>query len=240
MLEQLRFVLEILPELLIGFPGHRPGGLLATVVLALAANLLGFGLAVVISFGFAARRRSAQVAARLYVRLFQGLPLLVLLLFIYQIVGSPRYGLNLSPRAAALIALSLYSAAYQAGILRAGLASVPTSISESARVIGSSRWRTFRTVELRYAFRVMLPALTGQAISIFKDTSVVVILGVADLMTTARIVLGSDLANLPHWVAVYLTVGALYFVVAFAISRAAQRWERYRRSDDLVHSLVSY
>ena len=79
-----------------------------------------------------------------------------------------------------------------------------------------------RTITVPYALRVMRPALVTQAITIFKDSSVVVVLGVVDLTTTARIALGSDIANAPFWVATYLTVGALYWVVAFSLAKAVR------------------
>ena len=85
----------------------------------------------------------------------------------------------------------------------------------------------------------MRPSFAGQAISLFKDTSVVVILGVAELMTVARIVLGSDVGNAPYWVSLFLLVGFFYFVVAFTLSRLSLRWEKGHRTTDLVHSLAN-
>ena len=133
----------------------------------------------------------------------------------------------------------LYSSAYQADIIRTGLRSVPGGIVDWARLMGSSRWQVYRRVKLPYSLRVMQPALAGQGITLFKDTSVVVIIGVADLTTTARIVLGGDVGNAPYWVATYLMVGLLYFGVAFGLSRLALRGERRYRSGDLVNSLAN-
>ena len=215
MAEQLRFIAQNLPNLIIGFPGQRPGGLLLSLVLAIAAVSVGFVIANLVGAGYNSRRRPLHWICRLYVELFRGIPLLLLLLIVYQIAGNPRYGLDLSPRAAAVVALALYSGAYQAEIIRAGLSAVPDVLVESARNLGSGGWHTYRTVKLRYALRTMLPAFTGQAISLFKDTSVVVIIGVAELMTTARVVLGADVTNTPYWVGLYLTVGLLYFALAF-------------------------
>jgi general L-amino acid transport system permease protein len=240
MFDQLVFLTHHLPNLLVGFPGHRPGGLLLSILLAAAANGLGFLLAALIGGGQEARWRWLRWLCRLYVEVFRGLPLLLLLLLIHQVIGSRRFGLDLSPRASALIALSLYSSAYQAEIVRAGLGSVPEQLVEAARVMGSRPWHVYVRVKLRYALRVMLPAFTGQAISLFKDTSVVIIIGVAELMTTARVALGSDVINAPYWVSVYLAVGFLYFCVAFSVSQFAQRWERRTQSHDLVHSLANY
>ena len=230
MFDQVHFVLDHLPSLLIGFPGQRPGGLFLSLLLAVFAVGMGLLIALPVGLGYSARRRSIHWASRIYVEIFRGIPLIVLLLLVYQVVGGRRTGLDLGPRAAALIALTLYSSAYQAEILRAGLRSVPEALTESARLMGGSRWHVLRTVQLRYAVRVMLPAFTGQAISLFKDTSVVIIIGVAELMTVARIVLGADVTYAPYWITVYIAVGLLYFVVAFTLSRLANRWERSRPS----------
>lgn len=240
MLDYLTFLLEKSPNLLIGFPGQRPGGLLLSLLLALVAITLGFVIAVIISSGYESSWRLVHWLARLYVEVFRGLPLILLLVLVHQVVGSPRFGLDLSPRASALTALALYSSAYQAEIVRAGVRSVPQQLVESARLMGSTPWQIYRLVKLRYAFRVMIPAFTGQAISLFKDTSVVIIIGVAELMTAARIALGNDVANAPYWVGIYLLAGFLYFGVAFGLSQLAQRWERRTRTDDLVHSLANY
>ena len=240
MLDQLAFVLEKLPYLLFGFPGQRPGGLVLTLLLAVFSVGVGFVLALPVSGAYASRHHTLRWLGQAYVELFRGLPLILLLVLVHQIVGSPRFGFNFSPRTSALVALTLYSSAYQAEIVRAGLRSVPQPLVDSARLMGSSRWQVYRLVKLRYALRVMLPAFTGQAISLFKDTSVVVIIGVAELMTAARIALGNDVANAPYWVSVYLMVGFLYFCVALILSQLAQRWERRTQSRDLVHSLVNY
>jgi general L-amino acid transport system permease protein len=95
-------------------------------------------------------------------------------------------------------------------------------------------------VELPYALKVMTPAFVGQAISLFKDTSVLVIIGAAELMTITRAVLGSDISNLQHWITLYLFVGILYFSIAYTVSLIARRWEKRSRSRELVHSLTNY
>jgi general L-amino acid transport system permease protein len=238
--EHLNFLLDILPNLLIGFPGHRPGGMLMSLILAFTANGLGFIIAALIGSGYFAHLRVIRWASRLYVEIFRGLPLILLLLLIYLVVGSRRFGLDLSPRAAALIALALYSGAYQAEIVRAGMRAVPSQMIDAARVMGSHPWQVHLFVKMRYTLRIMAPAFAGQAISLFKDTSVLVIIGVAELMTVARSALGSDVANAQFWVSLYLFVGFLYFCFAFGFSQLVRRWERKNRSGDLVHSLANY
>ena len=212
-----------------------------SIFLALAAVGIGFLLAVMIGSANESRSRTLRILAGAYVQVFRGIPLILLLLLVHQLLGyGRRQGLPLTPLVSALAALVLYSSAYQAEIVRAGLQAVPKPLVESSRLLGGNNRQTYQRIKLRYALYVMMPAFTGEAISLFKDTSVVVILGVAELMTVARIVLGSDVTNAPHWVGLFLLVGFFYFVVAFMLSRAAQRWEKKRPSGDLVHSLANY
>lgn len=236
----LLFLWEKLPSLLIGFPGQRPGGLLLSILLAAAAILLGFGLAILVSRAGSARWAALRWLSLGYVEVFRGVPLILLLVLVHQGIGGQRFGLNWSPRTSALVTLTLYTSAYQAEILRAGVSRTPEPLIAAARLMGSSGWQVYWLVKLRYALQIMLPALTGQAISLFKDTSVVVVIGVADLMTSARIALGNDVANAPYWVSMYALVGVLYWCIAFTLSRLAQRWERRRQRTDLVHSLAGY
>lgn len=236
----IEFLVRHLPHLLFGYPGQRPGGLVLSILLALLGVGLGLLAAVWLASASQSRFRPVRWLVRMYVEIFRGLPLILLLLLVYQVVGGGRFGLDLSPGWAALIALSLFSSAYQTEILRAGLQAVPRQLEDSARVIGSTPWQVYRQVKLRYAFRVMLPAFAGQAISLFKDTSVVVIIGVSDLMTVARSALGSDISNSSYWVSLYIFVGVLYFMVAFGIAQLAERWERRLPSKELVHSLANY
>jgi His/Glu/Gln/Arg/opine family amino acid ABC transporter permease subunit len=233
------FLWRLLPDLLLGFPGHRPGGLVLSLLLAAVALGLGFVVALVVGVGRVATWRTARWVAAAYVGVFRGLPLLLLLFLIHQFIGGRRFGVDFSPVTSALIALTLYTGAYQAEIVRAGLAAVPQELVDSARLMGANRWRVFFLVRLRYTLRVMLPALTSQAISLFKDSSVVVVLGVAELMTVARFALGSDVRNAVYWVPVYLTVGLLYALVALVVSRFVACWEHRVRLADKLTSLAN-
>jgi len=237
---QIEFLGSNLTNLLIGFPAQRPGGLFLSILLALFGIGVGFLIALVVGSGRGSRFLWVRWISRLYIEIFRGLPLILLLLLIYQVFGGRRFGIDIKPSTAALIALALYSGAYQTEIVYAGLQAIPTQLVESARVIGGSPWQVFLWIKMRYAIRVMLPAFVGQAISLFKDTSVVIVIGVADLMTVGRAVLGSDIKNLSYWVSLYLLLGFLYFVVAFSISQMAKRSERAQQSVDLVYSLTDF
>jgi general L-amino acid transport system permease protein len=215
--------------------------LLISLLLAAVANGVGFGIGLLIGWLGESEKRPFRWLARLYVEVFRGLPLILLVLLIFQLIGNGRrWGVTLPPIFSAFVGLSLYSGAYQAEIVRAGLRAVPEEMLAAARSLGGTRWQLFYKLKIGYAIRVMTPALTGQLISLFKDTSVVIIIGVADLMTTARIILGSDIGNAPYWVGLYLLVGFCYFVIAFTLSRVAYRIEREQAAGDLVHAVVNY
>ncbi|HIP70169.1 MAG TPA: ABC transporter permease subunit, partial [Anaerolineae bacterium] len=182
MSDQLAFILKNLPNLLIGFPGHRPGGLLMSLFLAVTAVTLGFVLAVILGTVYESKHKPVRLLAHGYVQFFRGIPLILLLLLVHQVLGYGRQlGLERTVLTSALVALTLYSSAYQAEIVRAGLQAAPAGMVESARLLGSSQRQAYWFIQIRYAWHVMLPAFTGQAISLFKDTSVVVVLGVAEL-----------------------------------------------------------
>lgn len=239
-MNQLTFIVDNLPCLLIGCSGQRPGGLLMSIILAAVSIAGGFGLGHLVAVGYRAERCAIRWFCYLYVQVFRGLPLLLLVLLVYQIVGSLRFGMRLDAMSAALISLILYSSAYQAEITRAGLESMPPQLQETAAVLGAARWRISIYVHLVYVIRTMLPAYVGQAISLFKDTSIVLVIGVSDLMMSARIVLGSNVNNAPYWVATYLTVGFLYFGVAFLLSRLAHRIEKRNYVSGSLYASINY
>lgn len=223
MSDQLDFLIRQLPNLLWGFPNNRPGGLVLSVLLSAGAIAAGFVLAAVLGFAHHSRFAIVRFLAGRVVWLVRGIPLIVLLVLLFQVLGTGIIlGIELSAFWAAAVTLTLYAAAYQGDIVRAGIAAVPAQLVDDARLLGASRATVVRTITVPYALRVMRPALVTQAITIFKDSSVVVVLGVVDLTTTARIALGSDIANAPFWVATYLTVGALYWVVAFSLAKAVR------------------
>ena len=235
----LEFLSQQLPALLFGFPGQRPGGLVLSILLSVVAVGLGFGLALIVGAGRVMRWRVVRGISSAYVELFRGLPLLLLLLLIHQFVGGRRFGLDFAPLTSSLIALTLYTSAYQAEIVYAGLRSVPDELVESAKMMGANTWLVFFLVRIRYAVRVMMPAFTNQAISLFKDSSVLMVLGLGELTTVARAALGSDVRNTVYWVPVYITVGLLYAFVALIASHFAKWWERRSHVPDQLANLVS-
>lgn len=237
--DHLSFLWKILPNLVVGFPQERPGGLLLSLWLAVASLGLGFLIALAVSSARLGPNRLLRQLSIGYVELFRGLPLILLLFLVHQGLGGRRWGLELTPYRSTLIALTLYTSAYQAEIIRAGLQAVPPQLIDSAKLVGASKWQIYWRIRLRFVLGVMTPAFTGQAISLFKDTSVVAVLGVGELLTVARTALGSDISNASYWVSLYLFVGLLYMGIAIIVSNAAKRWERKQRKTDLLYSLAN-
>lgn len=229
MADQLDFLARNAVNLLIGFPNHRPGGLLLSILLCATSLALGMILAIVLSSAQRSRWKLIRLLTTVLVRAIQGVPLVLLLLIVHQALGqfvpslgrwSGSAGLSLI---AALTTLVFYAASYQVDIVASGIRTVPSAVIEDARILGGTARRVHFTVTLPYGLRLMRPALLSQAITLFKDSSVVVVLGVADLTTTARLALGSDVVNAPFWVTTYLAVGFMYFIVAFGASQLEGR-----------------
>ncbi len=231
MSDQIQFLIDQLPNLLWGFPGRRPGGLAMTLILTVVSVGIGFVLAVVVGVAHHSHYVIVRFVARAYVRIIRGIPLVVLLVLLLQVLTTGLIGLEISVLASALVTLVLYSSAYQGDIIHTGIASIPQQLLDDARLQGARRWQLLRTITLPYSLRSMRPALVSQLITVFKDTSVVVVLGVAELTTNARIALGGDVQNAPYWVATYLLVGTIYFSVAFTASRLIEQNGRNETSE---------
>lgn len=237
----LIFLWSQVPNLLFGLPAQRPGGLLLSLLLLAASfpagMLLAVPAAVIRRRGETSRGLLALIAARVVesiTTVIRALPLVLLLLLVALLSSGRLAGLGPREIPAAWIALTLFTAAYQIEILLGGLRAVPRDVIEAAQAAGLRPLAVLFEVRLPIAGRAALPALTGQAISLFKDTSVVLILGIPELFTTANHILNSGWEQ--YFVGMYLALGALYFVPAWAIGRFAGWLERRPRLAGSVSS----
>jgi len=165
----------------------------------------------------------AQVA-RLYVEVFRGSPLLITLLFVY--FGASYGGYELDTFPAAVIGLSVYEGAYVAEIFRAGLQAVPRSQWEAARILGLTQPRAFWHVVLPQTRTIALPPLVGQYISLIKDSSLAIVIGLAELSREGQAIVDRVGQPLP----IYLAIAGLYFVICYPLSvwvRVMERKSRY-------------
>jgi general L-amino acid transport system permease protein len=202
------------------------GGLLLTVLLAVVGILLSFPLGVILALG----RRSELPALRWlstgYIELVRGVPL-VTILFMADIIlplflpGEWR----LDRIARAMGGITLFSAAYVAENVRGGLQAIPTGQIEAARALGLSGLQTNVQIVLPQALRSVIPANVGLFISLLKDTSLVSIIGLAELVGIGNAVLAQS-ESFGASMEVYAFVAVVFFVLCYAMSQASYRLER--------------
>jgi general L-amino acid transport system permease protein len=207
-------------------PSEFWGGLPLTFLL----STIGFAAALPPAVALALGRRSGLPALRAlsiaYIELVRGVPL-VTFLFMASVMF-PLFvpqSFTVDKLLRAQIAFAMVMAAYLAEVVRAGLAAVPAGQYEAAASMGLRFWPATVLVVLPQALRVAIPALVNTFIAFFKDTSLVIVIGLFDLLGAARAVVVE-----PKWfgsaVSVYLFVAAIYFVFCFAVSRYSQRLEK--------------
>lgn len=223
-------VLEKARPMLLGyFPENeqRWGGLPLTLALFGASLLLSVPLAVALAL---ARRASSPAVSWLatgFIELVRGVPLITLLFSAaYLLPALLPSDLALPLFWRALIALTLFSAVYLAEIVRGGLQTVAREQSEAAEILGLTWWQTQRRVVLPQALRAVLPALTGHAIGLLKDSSLVMVIGLHELTGGLALSLGGDPVWRPYYLEAYLFVGAIYAVMCFGLSRLGRALER--------------
>ncbi|MGH8910215.1 MAG: amino acid ABC transporter permease [Egibacteraceae bacterium] len=217
---------------LVGFQGvgwQRWGGLLLTLFLALGGIVLCFPLGVLLALG---RRSSLPVVRTVcvgYIELIRGVPLITVLFMASLMLGFffPPGAIDPALVTRALVAFALFSAAYVAEIVRGGLQGVGKGQVEAAQALGLSPVRTTLLIVLPQGLRNVIPALVGQFISLFKDTSLVAVLGSFDLLRIAQEVvtqpafLGRGLQT-----ETLLFAAFVYWVCCFTMSKSSQRLER--------------
>jgi len=195
-----------------------------TLRLALPAIILGFILGTCIGVARLARSRWISLPALIYVELFRGVPL-VMVIFWFWFIVPVAAGKSLPEYSVALTAFVIFEAAYLAEIVRAGIQSVPRGQVEAATATGLTRAQMMRHVVLPQALRNMIPALVTQFIVLLKDTSLASIIGYVDLTKAAQIVNNREIRPFE----LYLFIAVVYWLCSYAMSRYAQSLE-YRLS----------
>jgi polar amino acid transport system permease protein len=208
--------------LLGGFPESMIGGLALNLLVAVLAFGASFVLGHVLAFGRLSRIRIVRLAATSYVEIVRAIPLLMVVFWFYFSLPV-LFGTGVPPLVAALVALSGYAAAYQAEIVRAGIQAVNRGEIEAAQSLGLSRFQRLREVILPQAYTKMLSCFASYFVSLFKDTSVLYVVGLVDLLQIGLIAAERAPSQMPS---AYLTMGLLFFIVCFTASQAASYLER--------------
>ena len=217
------------PRLLLGVDFPR---LLGGAAMTVCLTVLGFLLAMAIGLPVATARLYGPAPLRwlaiVYVEFFRGIPVLLLLYFLYyslpdlEVALHLPISLKLNAFVVGVIGFGLNYGAYEAEIYRAGISSIPLGQWEAGASLGMSPLRIFRRIILPQAIKVILPPMTNDFVALFKDTSVVSVIAVSELMKMYQIMAADHL----QYVEIGLTTMALYLIMSVPLAQLSRYLER--------------
>ncbi|RKU17532.1 amino acid ABC transporter permease [Candidatus Poribacteria bacterium] len=200
------------------------GGLLLTLILAVVGIVVSFPLGVFLALCRQSNLPAIRWVSTAYIETVRGVPLITILFMGNILIPIFMPGLDINQVLRMGLAITFFSAAYMAENVRGGLQGIPRGQHEAAQAIGLNYVQTMLFIVLPQALRSVIPAIVGQFIALFKDTSLVAIIGLIDLLGVAR----SVIAN-PDWFGlqaeVYLFAAIIYFVFSYSMSYVSQEIE---------------
>ncbi|USK60254.1 amino acid ABC transporter permease [Peribacillus asahii] len=196
-------------------------GLKVTLYIFVIAIILGFIIGLAVALLRLAPLKILNWVAKIYVDAIRGTPFIVQLFFIYFGINSLQI-ISLNNTTAGIITVAINAGAYFSEIIRAGIQSIDKGQTEAARSIGLTSVQSMRFVVLPQAFRRMLPTITNQSIISLKDTSLLSVIGIADLTQQGQIQASATFEAFKIW----LIVGVIYFVVIYLLTILANFVER--------------
>ncbi|MGD2061916.1 MAG: amino acid ABC transporter permease, partial [Acidimicrobiia bacterium] len=202
-------------------------GLNLTFMLAIVPMLLAFPLGILMALGRTSTMPLFRLMSTGYIEIIRGVPLITVLYFFrFGVLNFLPPGLQPDAILLAIVGITLFAAAYLAENIRGGLQSIPKGQYEAAKAMGMTTAQMTMLITLPQALRAVIPAIVGQIITLFKDTSLVSIIGLADFLRVANNIvpgqpdsLGTKLENL-------VFAALVYWVFTFTFSRASLRLER--------------
>lgn len=214
-------------EILIKYSSYFITGLKSTLGLSIISVLIG----IIIGFMFAmmklSKHKPLKWIAAIYIEIVRGTPMITQLFIVY--FGSyVLFGLDMNPFVAGIIAVSLNSGAYVAEIIRSGIQSIDKGQMEAGRSLGMTQGMTMKEIIMPQAVKNILPALCNEFITVIKETSIVSVIGVTDLMYNVNIVRGISFKPLEP----LLIAAVIYFVLTFGLSKAVNILEGKMKQSD--------
>jgi len=201
------------------------GAIAGTIPLALASFVLGLVIALGVALARLSKVRVLSAAARVYISIIRGTPLLVQLFVIFY--GLPSLGVLIDPWPSAIIAFALNVGGYAAEVIRAAIISVPVGQWEAGHTIGMSRGQTLRRIILPQAARVSVPPLSNTFISLVKDTSLASLILVTELFKEAQKIAAFS----SEFMLIYIEAALIYWVICLVLSSGQnvleKRLDRY-------------
>ncbi len=198
------------------------GGLKTTLSVFVLTLLLSLPLSILVVFLRRSSFKPLEKLMAMYIYLMRGTPLLLQMMFIFfGLPFVPKIGVSLGRYQAIIIAFVLNYAAYFAEIFRGGIDGVPVGQWEAGKVLGLNERQTFFKIILPQVLRSVMPAISNEVITLLKDTSLVYILGVTDILKVANGVSTANLSFIP-----YVFVGGIYLIFTAVLSTFLRRVEK--------------
>jgi cystine transport system permease protein len=208
----MEIILENLPFLL--------KGAYYTLLITVVSMIFGSIIAVITAIARLKGNKLIRWIARAYVSIIRGTPTLVQIIIVYY--GLVDYGIKLEPLMAAYISLSISIGAYLSETLRGALLSIPEGQMEAAYASGMSSWQTMRRIIIPQALRIAIPPAGNTFIGMLKETSLVSVITVTELLRAAELLIAQYYIYMPF----YLAIAVMYWIMSTGFSYLLERWER--------------
>jgi general L-amino acid transport system permease protein len=204
------------------------GGLLVTLVIAITGIVVSLPLGILLALGRRSEMPAISTLCTAFIEMVRGIPLITVLFMasvMFPLFMPP--GVNFDKLLKVLIGVALFSGAYMAEVVRGGLQAIPKGQYEAAQAVGLSWWRMMGLVVLPQALKISIPGIVNNAISLFKDTTLVLVVGIFDLLNMAQ----QGFAD-AKWASpqtgntIYFGLAIIYWIFCFAMSRYSLWMER--------------
>ncbi len=217
-----------------GVPGMQPvsvihwGGITLNILLAVAGITLSLPIGIALALGRRSNLPVVKLLCVVFIEVFRGVPLITLL-FMSQVLVPLAFPEDLKPNSLlrAAIVITLFSAAYMAENIRGGLQALHPGQEEAARALGLPGWQTTLFISLPQAIRNVIPAIVGQFIALFKDTSLVYIIGMLDIVEISRAFIQGNTEYLSSAKELFIFLALVFWVFTYTMSYVSGRVERY-------------
>ena len=208
-------------------PTDKFGGFMLNLVAGLAGIALSLPIGILLALGRRSRLPMVRIAAVGFIEVIRGVPLITLLfvaIIILQLFLPP--GMSLDTLIRVMVMITAFSSAYMAEVIRGGLQAIPAGQYEAAQAVGLSYWKMMRLIVLPQALKIAIPGIVNTFIGLFKDTTLVVTIGLFDILGHARL-----LQTNPDWIGkvdyeTFLIAALFFFVICLSMSRYSINLEK--------------
>ena len=219
-----------------GIPGLQPvsvihwGGLMLNILLAVAGIVLSLPIGIALALGRRSQLPVVKLLCVVFIEIFRGVPLITLL-FMSQVLVPLAFPEDFPQNSLfrAAVVITLFSSAYMAENIRGGLQALHPGQAEAARALGLSGWQITFLISLPQAIRNVIPAIVGQFIALFKDTSLVYIIGMLDVVEIGRAFIQGNPEYLPSARELFIFLAIVFWIFTYGMSYVSRRVEAHLR-----------